>query len=110
MKNGPRAPSTRYSSTSSTKRCGVGLAIMETIMASPGNAIDKFDLDAACEILERTPAALNALLSDLPDDLTTGGQQDEWAPFDIVGHLIHGELTDWIPRGEIILGQGEDRT
>ena len=78
-------------------------------MASPGNAQDVFDLDAACVILSRTPAVLNALLAGIPDDRTTGGKRDDWAPFDIVGHLIHGELTDWIPRGEIILRQGEDR-
>jgi len=79
-------------------------------MASPGNATDRFNLDAADDILSRTPAVLSALLVGLSDDLATGGKVDDWAPFDIVGHLIHGELTDWIPRGEIILGQDEDRT
>ena len=82
---------------------------METIMASPGNAKERFDLNAAIDILARTPSVLIALLSGLTDELTTGGKRDEWAPFDIVGHLIHGELTDWIPRGEIILRQGTDR-
>ena len=55
-------------------------------------------LDAACAILTRTPAVLKSLLTGLPDDLMSGGKQDEWSPFDIVGHLIHGEVTDWIPR------------
>lgn len=50
------------------------------------------------------------MLAGLSDDMTTGGTDDNWAPYDIVGHLIHGEVTDWIPRGEIILRQGEDRT
>lgn len=78
-------------------------------MASPGNAQDIFDLDTACILLSRTPAVLNALLSGLSNDIRTSGKPDDWAPFDIVGHLIHGELTDWIPRAEIILRQGEDR-
>ena len=38
-----------------------------------------------------------------------GGTENEWAPFDILGHLIHGERTDWIPRARIILAQGDDR-
>ncbi|HEY2866714.1 MAG TPA: hypothetical protein VGJ02_06450, partial [Pyrinomonadaceae bacterium] len=60
-------------------------------MASPGNGIDRFNLDAAEDILARTPAVLSALLAGLSNDLVTGGKVDDWAPFDIVGHLIHGE-------------------
>lgn len=37
-------------------------------------------------------------------------RNQSWRPYDIVGHLIQGELTDWIPRARIILEQGEDRT
>jgi hypothetical protein len=69
-----------------------------------------FSLDGAAEILERTPSAVRALLQGLSNDWTGGGDESNWAPFDIVGHLIHGEVTDWIPRAEIILRQGEDRT
>ena len=57
--------------------------------------------------LERTPAALRAMLAGLPAELvhaTEGGES--WSPFDIVGHLIHGERTDWIPRLQIILAEG----
>jgi len=70
----------------------------------------KFDIERAAEILERTPATVRSLLAGLSDDWTGGGIEDSWAPFDIVGHLIHGEVTDWIPRAEIILEQGENRT
>ncbi len=69
-----------------------------------------FDLSQAITILERTPAALNALLRDLPTDWTTANEgPDTWSAFDIVGHLIHGEETDWIPRATFILGEGEAR-
>lgn len=68
------------------------------------------NLDQTIAILSSTPASLNALLRDLPDAWT---QQNEggktWNPFEIVGHLIHGELTDWMPRALIILEQGESR-
>jgi hypothetical protein len=79
-------------------------------MASPGDAGQKFDLGEACDVLSRTPAVLNSLLSGLPDAFTSCGTEDNWAPFDVVGHLIHGELTDWIPRARIILEQRENRT
>jgi hypothetical protein len=69
-----------------------------------------FNLKHAVEILERTPAAVRTLLQGLSNEWTGGGDDSNWAPFDIVGHLIHGEVTDWIPRAEIILRQGDDRT
>ncbi len=71
----------------------------------------EFKLDQATEILRRTPSTLNSLLRDLPDAwvLQNEGPQS-WSPFDIVGHLIHGEETDWIPRAKIILEAGETRT
>jgi hypothetical protein len=78
-------------------------------MGSPGNAPAKFSIDEACEVLERTPAAVRSLLGGLSDAWTSGGTPDYWAPFDILGHLIHGEWTDWIPRARIILEQGDDR-
>jgi len=79
-------------------------------MESRGKAREKFSIDEACEILERTPKAVRAMVDGLSDGWTTGGNEENWAPFDIVGHLIHGELTDWIPRAKIILAQGENRT
>jgi hypothetical protein len=53
---------------------------------------------------------LRALLWDLPDPWVRGTEgPDTWSPFDIVGHLIHGERTDWIPRLELLLAYGEER-
>jgi hypothetical protein len=61
-------------------------------------------------LLTRTPAALNALLRDLPETWTHRNEgEGTWSPFDIVGHLIHGEHTDWIPRAKIILQFGESK-
>ena len=69
-----------------------------------------FDLAAGVAVLERTPGTLRAMLAGLPSswlDATEG--PDTWSPYVIVGHLIHGERTDWIPRARIILDQGENR-
>jgi hypothetical protein len=69
-----------------------------------------FNLDDTIALLARTPATLNTLLRDLPEAWThrnEGG--DTFTAFDIVGHLIHGEHVDWIPRIRIILEQGEAR-
>ena len=69
-----------------------------------------FDLAQGVAVLERTPATLRALLAGLPPawtDATEG--PDTWSPYIVVGHLIHGERTDWIPRARIILAQGADR-
>lgn len=70
----------------------------------------ELQLDEAVTILQRTPAVLNALLSGLSDDWVRPNEgPDTWSPYDIVGHLIHGEETDWIPRARIILKHGEAR-
>ncbi|HJU91432.1 MAG TPA: DinB family protein [Pyrinomonadaceae bacterium] len=70
----------------------------------------KFQLDHAKDILRRTPATLSALLQDLPDEwLFSNEGRETWSPFDVLGHLIHGEETDWIPRAKIILAHGEQR-
>lgn len=70
----------------------------------------EFQLDHAKDILRRTPALLNSLLHDLPDEWTLANEgPDSWSPFDVLGHLIHGEETDWIPRAKIILEDGESR-
>ena len=61
-------------------------------------------------LLERTPRTLDALLRDLPDEWTRVNEgPNTWSPYDIVGHLIHGERTDWIPRAKVILECGETR-
>ena len=68
------------------------------------------DLEQTLALLARTPATLDALLRDLPDAWTRSGEgEGTWSAFDIVGHLIHGEHTDWIPRARIILEHGENR-
>ena len=70
-----------------------------------------YSVDSAIEILERTVPTLRSLLEGLSDEWIYGNEGFEtWSPFDVVGHLIHGEQTDWIPRAEIILREGEDRT
>ncbi|HMW39663.1 MAG: DinB family protein [Saprospiraceae bacterium] len=71
----------------------------------------RFDFAKAIEILSRTPDTLHSLLSGISEDwshVNEGG--DSWSAYDIIGHLIHGEKTDWILRMEIILGQQVDRT
>jgi len=69
-----------------------------------------FALDEAVAILSRTPATLDALLRGLPDGWTSAHEGgDTWSPFDVLGHLIHGERTDWMPRARIILEHGEAR-
>lgn len=70
-----------------------------------------FTLDAAIPVLRQTPQTLRALLATLPPDWIHATEGPEtWSPFDVVGHLIHGERTDWIPRARIILAQGVERT
>jgi hypothetical protein len=68
------------------------------------------DLDCqdATAVLERTPAALRGMLAGLPESwLLADEGPDTFSPRDVVGHLIHGEETDWIPRMRIILDHGE---
>ncbi len=69
-----------------------------------------FSLDETIALLARTPATLDSLLRGAPDIWTQRNEgEDTWSPFDIVGHLIVGERTDWIPRLRIILEHGEAR-
>lgn len=70
----------------------------------------ELDLATAVAVLERTPHTFRAMLAGLAPawtDATEG--PDTWSPYVILGHLIHGERTDWIPRARIILAQGTDR-
>ena len=70
----------------------------------------KLELEHVRNILRRTPSTLNGLLHDLPEPwLMNNEGPDTWSPYDVVGHLIHGEETDWIPRARIILEAGESR-
>ena len=69
-----------------------------------------FDLNNGIAVLERTPATMRALLDGLSPawtDATEG--PDTWSPYVVVGHLIHGERTDWIPRAQIIRAQDANR-
>jgi len=71
----------------------------------------EFVLDQAIEILRQTPYSLSRMIGHLSQVWTEGGNdQQNWAPYDVIGHLIHGEETDWIPRAEIILAQGANVT
>ncbi|MFI5207305.1 MAG: DinB family protein [Gemmatimonadales bacterium] len=68
-----------------------------------------FDLTLAMDVLARTPGTLRTLLGGLAEPLIRGNEgPDTFSPFDVVGHLIDGEETDWIPRARIILAQGKD--
>jgi DinB superfamily len=68
------------------------------------------NLEHTIALLTRTPAALDALLRDLPETWTLRNEGgDSWTAFDIVGHLIHGDRTDWISRARMILEFGETR-
>jgi hypothetical protein len=70
----------------------------------------KFDLHNGIAVLERTPQVLDALLSGISEEWTMVNEGDDtWSPFDILGHLIDGELTDWMARLRIILKQEPDR-
>jgi hypothetical protein len=67
-----------------------------------------FDLSDAVAILERTPGVVDALLRELPGGWIHQNEGGEtWSPFDVVGHLIHGERTDWLARARRLLEHGE---
>lgn len=68
-----------------------------------------FDLHLSIDVLRRTPAVLADLLGGLSEPWVRGTEGAEtFSPFDVVGHLIDGEETDWIPRARVILAQGSD--
>src|SRR5215472_10559805 len=67
-----------------------------------------FDLGHTIALLARTPAALDALLRDLPEEWTLRNEgENTWTVFDIIGHLIHADRTDWMPRARMILQFGD---
>lgn len=71
----------------------------------------KFSLDRSYEILERTPAVLRSIFTGLSDDWTMNNEGPEtFSPFDVLGHLINGEKTDWRPRVIMILEYGDSKT
>jgi hypothetical protein len=82
----------------------------QPLLAPDDGLAVRFELTEGIAVLERTPAAFRSLLAGLPDAWTAVNEgPDTFSPFDNVGHLIHGERTDWIPRARIILAQGTDR-
>ena len=69
-----------------------------------------FDLATGVAVLERTPQTFRAMLAGLSPEWTDATEgPDTWSPYVIVGHLIHAEHDDWIPRAKIILDQGPQR-
>jgi DinB superfamily len=69
------------------------------------------NLQDTIQLLARTPATLNVLLRDLPETWTLRDEgENTWCVFDIVGHLIYGERTDWMERAKVILQFGETQT
>ena len=69
------------------------------------------NLQHTLSLLTRTPAALNALLRDLPETWSLRNEgENTWSAFDVVGHLIHGERTDWMVRTKMILKSGKEQT
>ena len=70
----------------------------------------EFSINKSIEILERTPRVLIQLTNNLSADWTMNNEGGEtWSVFDVIGHLIHGEKTDWITRIEIILSEGANK-
>jgi len=70
-----------------------------------------FEINKSLEILKRTPSVLDTLLTDLSKDWTQNNEgENTWSPYEVLGHLIHGEKTDWIPRAKIILSDSENKT
>lgn len=71
----------------------------------------RFTLLEAVQVLERTPSVLSAMLDGV-DESWIGGTEglDTWSPYEVVGHLIHGERTDWMARARLILDHGEQKT
>ncbi|HRI80449.1 MAG TPA: DinB family protein [Cyclobacteriaceae bacterium] len=69
-----------------------------------------FNLENSIQILERTPAVLDSMLLNISEQWTACNEgSDTWSAYDIVGHLIFGEKTDWVPRMDIILSEKPDK-
>jgi DinB superfamily len=82
----------------------------EPAMVSSDRTRRPLVIEEAIAVLARTPLALDGLLRGLPDGWISAHEGGTtWSPFDVVGHLIHGERTDWMPRLRIILEDGEQR-
>ena len=70
----------------------------------------KFELARSIDFLGRTPQLLKTFIQDLPEDWVHATEgPDTWSAYDVIGHLIQGELNDWIPRAEIMLSDSVDK-
>ena len=70
-----------------------------------------FDINQSIDILQRTPDVLESLLENISDEWAFNNEGPEtFSPFDVLGHLVHGEKTDWIARMEIILSNSDNKT
>ncbi|TYA74447.1 DinB family protein [Seonamhaeicola marinus] len=71
----------------------------------------EYNIKQALEVLERTPEVLNTLLLGLSYEWVHNNEgENTWSPFDVVGHLIHGEQTDWLVRTHVILSDSKNKT
>ena len=69
-----------------------------------------FALDKSIDILERTPGVLISLLRNISVDWISESEEGlTWSVYDVVGHLIHGEKADWVPRAKLILSKNPDK-
>ena len=72
--------------------------------------MQEHDLEQTMALLANTPAALNAFLRNLPEAWTMRNEGEKsWTAFGVIGHLIHGEHTDWMPRARMILQHGDSK-
>lgn len=70
-----------------------------------------FTVERSIEVLRRTPQQLRVMLDGLSAEWTHVNEgENTWSAYDVIGHLVHGERTDWIPRAQLILAQGANRT
>lgn len=70
-----------------------------------------FDIQKSLEILSKTPLVLESLLVGLSNEwLRSNEGENTWSPYDVLGHLIHGEKTDWVVRAKIMLSNVDDKT
>ncbi len=70
-----------------------------------------FDLQQAVRLLQKTPMVVRSMLSNLDETWTHSNEGgDSWSPYHVVGHLVHGEKTDWMPRLEIMMAEGPIQT
>jgi len=71
----------------------------------------EFSMEKTIEILVRTPKVLQSMMENVSADWTTKNEGDDtWSPYDVIGHLIHGEKTDWMPRIDVILSNDQEKS